>query len=90
MKTLLMAAIAAACLLPVAAQAHTTRHELRHDRRVIAEERVELRRALRHGSHARIRAERGDYHAAVRELHEDRRDWHRHHRCGPRGLHCWR
>ncbi|MEY2927051.1 MAG: hypothetical protein RL367_1528 [Pseudomonadota bacterium] len=90
MKTLLIAAIAAACLMPVVAQAHTSPRELRHDRRAVVDERFELRRALRHGSHARIHKERGEYRAAVRELHEDRRDWHRHHRCGPRGLHCWR
>ncbi len=90
MRKLIIVGLLAVYLVPQTAMAHTSRHELRQDRRDIAEERGELRRALHKGSPAKIREERREYHAAVRELHEDQRDWARHHRCGPRGRSCWR
>lgn len=78
-RTLLVSLGAAALILPVAAQAHTARAELRHDVRSIHEERHELNRAKRHHNQHQVREERRELKQARRELHEDARDYRRTH-----------
>ena len=78
MRTMLIAAVAAAALVPGVASAQSA-HEVRHDQR-------EVRRDLRHGDYREAREDR-------REMREDWRDYRRHHRnvyrrpayVGPRG-----
>lgn len=78
MRTMLMTAVAAALLVPGAANAQSAR-EVRHDRR-------EVRKDIRHGDYREAREDR-------RELREDWRDYRRAHRdvyhrpayVGPRG-----
>ncbi|MEK6542799.1 MAG: hypothetical protein AABZ45_11865 [Pseudomonadota bacterium] len=67
---LILATAAAAMMLPSVATAHTSRAEERHD----------VRRAVRSGNEARIHAERRELRGARRELHEDARAFRRHHR----------
>jgi Ni/Co efflux regulator RcnB len=75
---MLIAAVAAAALVPGVASAQSA-HEVRHDQR-------EVRRDLRHGDYREAREDR-------REMREDWRDYRRHHRnvyrrpayVGPRG-----
>ena len=81
MNRILVASLAVAALaLPGIAQAHTTRAELRHDVRVVHQERHELARAKRSHNPHKIQEERREYKAAKRELREDARDFHHTHR----------
>ena len=77
---LLTAIAAASMIVPSAAQAHTTRHELRHDVRVIHHELQQLARAKANHNWHRVKQERRDLAMAKRELREDQRDWHGHRR----------
>jgi Ni/Co efflux regulator RcnB len=70
----LMAALVAATLAPVAAQAQT--RELQRDRNDIRQERRDVNRAERSGNPAVIRDEREDLREARREYREDSRDHH--------------
>lgn len=79
-RTFVAALAVAALALPGLAQAHTTRAELRHDVRVVHQERHELAHAKRNHNPHKVREERREYKAAKRELREDARDFHRTHR----------
>jgi len=72
-RSIYMALIAAAAIVPVAAQAQSN-GELRHDRRDVRQEQRELQDARRHGSPAQIREERRDVRDARQEYREDVRD----------------
>lgn len=78
-RTLVAALAVAALALPGIAQAHTTRAELRHDARVVHQERHELARAKRTHNPHKVREERRELKAAKREMREDARDFHRTH-----------
>ncbi len=84
MRKLILLALAATAIVPVAASAQTSRGELRRDRADVREERGEYRVAQRYGSPSDIREERGEYRDAREEYREDRRDWRDEHRRGPR------
>jgi len=73
MRKQILAALMAATLLPVAAQAQSP-GEIRRDRQDLREERRELRDAYRRGDPRDIREERRDVRGARRELREDIRD----------------
>jgi predicted nucleic acid-binding Zn-ribbon protein len=78
MNTKLIAlALAAGLALPAAAQAGTTRAELRKDVRDVHQERHDLARAYHSGNPARIKAEKRELRGAKQELREDARDLHR-------------
>lgn len=78
MNTKLIAlALVTGLSLPVAAQAGTTRTELRKDVRDVHQERHDLARAYHSGNPARIRAEKRELRGAKQELREDARDFHR-------------
>jgi len=79
-RKLIIAATLGALVLPMAAQAHTTRGELRHDAAQVREEHRELHRAKAHHNPRAVREERRELHAAKRELREDLNDWRRTHR----------
>ena len=76
MRKLIVTALLAASVLPVAAQAQS-QAELRHDRRDIREERRDLDAARRSGNPDRIRDERGDLRDARQEYREDVNDRNR-------------
>ena len=76
---LIALALAAGLALPAAAQAHTTRAELRHDRAVVKHEKRELHRAAANGNWHRAKQERRELGRAKQELREDRRDFRRTH-----------
>jgi Ni/Co efflux regulator RcnB len=72
---LLCKALAAATLItPIAAQAQTSRGELRRDRQEIREETRDLRQVQRNGTRAEIRDARGEVREAKQEYREDLRD----------------
>jgi Ni/Co efflux regulator RcnB len=72
---LLSTALAAATLItPIAAQAQTSRGELRRDRQEIREETRDLRQAYRGGNRAEIRDARGEVREARQEYREDLND----------------
>ena len=73
MRKLVVTALLAATLMPVAAQAQSNQ-ELRHDRREIREEQRDLRQAYRRGDPRDIREQRGDVRDARQEYREDLRD----------------
>ena len=77
---LLIALATTGLLLPGVASAHTTRAELRHDRKVVHHEHRQLARAAYHHNGPRVRQERHELAAARKELREDRHDWKRTHR----------
>lgn len=78
MNTKLVAlALVAGLALPSAAQAGTTRAELRRDVRDVHQERHDLARAYHAGNPARIKAERRELRGAKQELREDVRDLRR-------------
>ena len=98
MKLKLIAlALAAGLALPAAAQAHTigtypdrahtSRAELRHDQRVVQQQKHQLARAVHNGNTQRARAEHRQLAAARHELRSDKRSyarqqhrrWHRNH-----------
>jgi Ni/Co efflux regulator RcnB len=68
----------AAAVLPVAANAQTSRGELARDRRDVREERRELDRALATGDRREVRDEREDLREAKQEYREDLRDRNRY------------
>ncbi|MDO7841348.1 RcnB family protein [Sphingomonas immobilis] len=76
MRKLIVTALLAASVLPVAAQAQSP-GELRRDRQDIREERRDLDRAYRSGDRDRIRDERGDLRDARQEYREDVNDRNR-------------
>ena len=81
MKIALLTALAAASIIvPGAAQAHTSRQELRQDVRVIHHERHQLSQAKANHNWHRVKQERRDLAMAKRELRADQRDWHGHRR----------
>lgn len=85
MKKTLLALLASAILItPIAAQAQTSRGELRRDRQEIREERQDLRQATRNGSRGDIRDARGEYREAKQEYREDLRDRRYRGHYGPR------
>jgi Ni/Co efflux regulator RcnB len=79
MKKPILALIAAATLIsPIAAQAQTSRGELRRDRQEIREETRDLRDAKRNGTRADVRDARGEVREAKQEYREDRNDRRRY------------
>jgi Ni/Co efflux regulator RcnB len=79
-KAMILSALIAATLAPVAAQAGTTRGELNRDRREIREEKQDLRQAKRYGNPTTIRDARGEVYEARQEYREDWRDYRNHNR----------
>ncbi|MDQ2878971.1 MAG: RcnB family protein [Pseudomonadota bacterium] len=73
MRKLIVTALTAMTLVPVAAQAQSN-GELRHDRRDIRQEQRDLSQARRTGDRHDIRDERRDVRDARREYREDRND----------------
>ncbi|WP_010161438.1 MULTISPECIES: RcnB family protein [unclassified Sphingomonas] len=73
MRKLVVTALLAATLMPVAAQAQSYQ-ELRHDRRDIREEQRDLRQAYRSGDPRDVREQRRDVRDARQEYREDLRD----------------
>jgi Ni/Co efflux regulator RcnB len=92
MKKLLIAALAASTLIPVAAQAQSAR-EVRESARDVRHDERDLRDAQRHGDRRDVRDARHDVRDSRRELREDWRDYKRTNRdafrrpayVGPRG-----
>jgi len=92
MRKLLLAALAASTLVPVAAQAQSAA-EVRHDRREVRQGQREVQRDLRRGDYREAREDRRELREDRRELREDWRDYRRSHRNeyrrpayrGPRG-----
>jgi Ni/Co efflux regulator RcnB len=79
---LITTTLAAATLItPIAAQAQTSRGELRRDRQEIREETRDLRDAQRSGTRGEIRDARGEVREARQEYREDLNDrrYHGHH-----------
>jgi Ni/Co efflux regulator RcnB len=74
-RAMILNALIAATLAPVAAQAGTSRGELRRDAREIREERQDLRQAKRYGDRGDIRDARGEVREAKQEYREDWRDY---------------
>lgn len=84
MKTKFMiAAIFAATLTPMAAQAQT--RELERDRQDVREEQRDVRDAQRYGDRNDVRNQRGDLREARQEYREDWRDYRRTNRNAFRG-----
>jgi Ni/Co efflux regulator RcnB len=79
-RAIILSAVIAATLAPVAAQAGTSRGELRRDSREIREEKQDLRQAKRYGNHGDVRDARGEVHEAKQEYREDWRDYRTHNR----------
>jgi hypothetical protein len=75
MRKALIAALLAAVVAPVAAQAQTA--ELRHDRREIRQEQRDLQRAYRHGDRRDVREAQRDLRDARREYRDDWQDYRR-------------
>lgn len=92
MRNILLAALAATVLTPVAAQAQSGR-EVRHDQREIQRDRDEVRRDVQNGRMREAREDRRELREDMREHREDWRDYRRTHRNvyqrgsyrGPRG-----
>lgn len=75
MRKLLMAAMAATMLVPVAVSARD-RHDQRQDQREYRHDRNEVRRDLRHVRYAEARNERREVRHDRRDIRRDRReDW---------------
>ena len=75
MKKPILALLAAATLItPIAAQAQTSRGELRRDRQEIRAETKDLRQAKRYGSGADVRDARSEVREARQEYREDKSD----------------
>ncbi len=79
-KAIILTAMIAATLAPVAAQAGTSRGELHRDVREIREEKRDLRQAYRSGNRHDIRDARGEVREARQEYREDWRDYRTHNR----------
>ena len=78
-KHLVALTLIAGLALTAAAQAHTTRGELRRDHAAIQHEKRELHRARAHNNWKKAHEERRDLAKAKHELREDRRDFRRTH-----------
>ncbi|WP_404373465.1 RcnB family protein [Sphingomonas sp. MMS24-J45] len=76
MRKLIVTALMAATLMPVAANAQSNA-EVRRDRRELREEQRDLRQAYRTGDRREIRDQREDVRDARQELREDIRDRNR-------------
>jgi Ni/Co efflux regulator RcnB len=79
-KALILGAVIAATLAPVAAEAGTSRRELHRDVREIREEKQDLRQAKRYGNRSDVRDARGEVREARQEYREDWRDYRNHNR----------
>ena len=79
MKTFLTASLLALSIMPVVAQAHTSREELRRDRQDIREQQYQLRDAHHYGNWRDVRRQHEDVRDARQEYREDLRDWRRGH-----------
>lgn len=79
-KTIILTAMIAATLAPVATQAGTSRGELRRDSREIREEKRDLRQAYSSGDRHDIRDAQGEVREAKQEYREDWRDYRSHNR----------
>ncbi len=79
-KALILGAVIAATLAPVAAEAGTSRRELHRDVREIREEKQDLRQAKRYGNRNDVRDARGEVREARQEYREDWRDYRNHNR----------
>lgn len=92
MRKMMIMGLIAAAAIPSIVQAQSAA-EIRHDNRVIREERRDLREAQRYGDRHDIREERQDLRRAQQERREDWQDYRRAHRdtyrrpayVGPRG-----
>jgi Ni/Co efflux regulator RcnB len=92
MKMMIIAALAATVLTPVAAQAQSAR-EVRQSQREVRESQRDLRQAQRYGDRGDIRGARQELREDRRERNEDWRDYRRTHQnvyrrgnyTGPRG-----
>jgi Ni/Co efflux regulator RcnB len=85
MKKSILALIAAATLIsPIAAQAQTSRSELRRDRQEIREEARDLRQAQRNGTRNDVRSARSEVREARQEYREDLRERRLHNNRGNR------
>lgn len=80
MRTLILTALAATALSPVAASAQSAgeiRHdqrEMRHDQREIRHDRQEVRQDMRRGDHREAREDRRELREDRRDMRNDRRD----------------
>jgi Ni/Co efflux regulator RcnB len=79
MRSILLAAVAAAVLVPGAANAQSAR-EVRHDQRQVNHDRREVRRDVRQGRYHEARNDRRELREDRREHREDWRDYRRSHR----------
>lgn len=92
MRKLLMAAVAASMLVPVAASAQSAA-EVRRDTREIKQDKREVRQDVRRGDYQEARRDQRDVRQDQRERREDWRDYRQAHRnvyhrpayVGPRG-----
>jgi len=92
MRKLILAALAATALVPVAAEAQSAR-EVRESARDVRHDQRDLRQAQRYGNRHDVREAREDLRDSRRELRGDWRDYRRTHRndyrrpayVGPRG-----
>ena len=92
MRNLMLVALAASALIPVAASAQSAR-EIRQDRQEVRHDRQEVRGDLRRGDRQVARGDRRELREDRRELREDWRDYRQAHRdvyrlrpyAGPRG-----
>ena len=92
MRKLILSALAAAALVPVAAQAQSY-GDVRHDRGEVRHDRRDLAQARRYGDRGDMRDARHDLREDRRETREDWRDYRRSHPeafrgggyAGPRG-----
>lgn len=93
MRKLILAAMAATMLSPVAASAQSAR-EVRQDQREVWRDRQEVRRDMRRGDYREAQRDRQELREDRREMREDWRDYRRTHRdafragryVGPRGF----
>ena len=93
MRNLMLAALAATALVPVAASAQSAR-ELMQDRQDVRHDRREVRGDIRRGDRQEAREDRRELREDRRDLHEDWRDYREAHRdvyrlrpyAGPRGF----
>ena len=78
MRTFITAALAAAALLPVAAQAQSY-GEVRHDQRELRHDRQQVQDAQRYGDRGDVRDARREFREDRQERNEDWRDYRRTH-----------
>ncbi len=78
-KLIALAIVGGLTLPAAAAQAHTTRAELRRDHAAVKHEKRQLHRAVANKNWQRAKVERRELGRAKHELREDRRDFRRTH-----------